>query len=402
MKYPFVKRIAKNKYYPLAFQVLGLVVFIALIADAFIGNQNPAFNIATNILWVWWWFFLLLTILVFGRFWCSVCPFGAEGDIVQRFFKGQRKWPSFLKNLWIVNIFFILFIWVDDVLGIANNPFQTGIFLLLISFGALLVGLFFERRTFCRYVCPLNGFIGFNSMSSFFELRSNNRETCINHKEKECFNGGSNSKPCPMFEYVGGMKDNLFCIQCMECAKGCPKNNVGFGFRSFASDLYSNNRKTMEFASSALIITALSTVILFFFHLQLPLPHIESLSILLIFSIAFLFAIFSLTVFAISRIEKINFKNVFSSYAFSLIPLGLLTQIGEASNYALSKISFVTNIGHSQTALIEIFIIFAGFVASFFAGYKINERENHSFTSFILIVLLLFLITSMILYPLTT
>lgn len=401
MKYDVVKRIVKSNYYPLAFQVFGLIVFVVLIADAFMGNQNPAFNIATNILWVWWWLFLLFTILVFGRFWCSVCPFGAEGDIIQKFFKGQRKWPSYLKNMWIVNIFFIIFIWVDDVLGIANNPFQTGVFLIVIGVGALAVGLFFERRTFCRYICPLNGFIGFNSMSSFFELRSHSKETCINHKEKECFNGGLNNRPCPMFEYVGGMKDNLFCIQCMECAKGCPKNNVRFGFRSFASDLYSNNRKNMEFASSVLIIAALSTVILFFFHMQLPLPHIESLSLLLIISIAFLFTIFSITAFVISKIEKASFNNAFTSYVFSLIPLGLLTQIGEASTYALSKISFITSVSHSQAAAIEILIIFTGFTASFFTAYKIHESEKHSFKSLALICLLLFIITIMVLYPLT-
>ncbi len=399
-QYDLVKRIVKSKYYPLAFQVFGLVVFSLLIADAFFGVQNPALNIATNLIWVWWWLFLLLSILFLGRFWCSVCPFGAEGDIVQRFYKNQGKWPPFLRNLWLVNVFFILFIWFDDVLGIANNPFQTGVFLLIIGLGALLIGLFFERRTFCRYVCPLNGFIGFNSLSSFFELRSKNKEVCLNHKEKQCINGSAISKPCPMFEYVGSMKDNLFCIECMECEKGCPKNNVGFGFRSFASDLYSNNRRTMEFASTILVITALSTVVLFFFGFQLPLPHILSLSILLVFSIVFMFLVFSAFAFLVSIIEKKQFKEIFTSYAFALIPLGLFTQIGEALNYAFTKVSFLIGVTHGQAVGLEILLVFTGFAASLFAGYKIYEKENYRFEGLTLILLLIFAITGVVLYSL--
>jgi ferredoxin len=397
--YEPVKKIVRSKYYPLSFQVFGLIVFAFLTADAFFGVQNPALNIATNILWVWWWLFLLISILFLGRFWCSACPFGAEGDIVQRFFKGQRKWPSFLRNLWLVNIFFIIFIWFDDVMGIANNPFQTGVFLAVIFLSALLIGLVFERRSFCRYVCPLNGFIGFNSMSSFFQLRSKNKEVCLNHKEKQCINGSAVNKPCPMFEYVGGMNDNLFCIQCMECVKGCPKNNVGFGFRSFASDLYSNSRKTMEFASSVLIIIALSTLVLFFFRFQLPLPHILGLSVLLVFSIAFMFGLFSFFVILVSRIEKKEFKKTFTSYAFALIPLGLLTQIGEASSYALDKVSFL-GVGREQRVVLEVFLVFIGFIASVFVSYKIYEKENEKIESLVLIGLFLFTVASMVLYSL--
>jgi polyferredoxin len=139
------------------------VVGVILLSTA-VGIEHPSFNFGTVFTWVVWWGALLLSFLVLGRAWCLVCPLGALGEWVQRLSFWRRvpytagyhfRWPKPLRNMGLATALFIVFVWLDNGYGMSNSPRMTAGLIVVIALGAAWINLFFERRAFCRYVCPL-------------------------------------------------------------------------------------------------------------------------------------------------------------------------------------------------------------------------------------------------------
>ncbi|MEM4411007.1 MAG: 4Fe-4S binding protein [Candidatus Caldarchaeum sp.] len=70
-----------------------------------------------------------------------------------------KKWPKFLDNIWLQNFSFLT---VSSFIGVlTTRPLATAIMLIvLVIVLPTILHLLFERRVFCRYVCPVSGFIG--------------------------------------------------------------------------------------------------------------------------------------------------------------------------------------------------------------------------------------------------
>ena len=50
---------------------------------------------------------------------------------------------------------FIGLTWLDIQIGVVRSPIVTGSLLIGIAAVAVVIGIFFQRRTFCRYLCPI-------------------------------------------------------------------------------------------------------------------------------------------------------------------------------------------------------------------------------------------------------
>ena len=127
------------------------------------GNHN--FSIV--FVWIVWWALLMLIVVPFlGRGWCAICPIPMPGEWLQngallkprgKGFGLNRKWPRRYRNIWLQNIAFTLLALFSAV--VLTQPSVTGLVLLLFLIIALATSLIFERRAFCRYLCPVGGFI---------------------------------------------------------------------------------------------------------------------------------------------------------------------------------------------------------------------------------------------------
>jgi polyferredoxin len=95
------------------------------------------------------------------------------------------------------------------------------------------VGLFYERRSFCRYLCPIGGLIGIYSMTAPIELRAKSAGVCAADHDKSCYRGGPESRGCPMFEFPASMDRNNYCNLCGECVTSCSRDNLVLRFRAF-------------------------------------------------------------------------------------------------------------------------------------------------------------------------
>jgi polyferredoxin len=254
----WLKQLFLFKYIQPLFQIPMLIFFIALIILAFIDTQDGGKNLSTKMIWTIWWAGIIFTFVFVGRMWCFVCPVGAISEWVSRIFKPTRRFPLKLRNLWIANVAFILITWLDVQLGVVRSPFVTGILLLIIIAISLIIAVFYQRRTFCRYLCPIGGIIGLYSLFSAVELRSKDCSTCKGHAIKDCYLGNEHGYGCPMFEMIPSMDNNQFCNFCGECIKACPKNNLILRIRPFFKDAWTTAKQSFDQASLAVVLVGVS------------------------------------------------------------------------------------------------------------------------------------------------
>jgi ferredoxin len=187
-----------------------------------------------------------------------MCPVGAVSEWTSRIFKPRRLFPVTLRNLWLANFMFVLLTWLDIQIGVVRNPVVTGSILIGISALAIGIGMFFQRRSFCRYLCPIGGLIGIYAMFSAVELRSRDFEVCRSHKRKDCYLGNQNGYGCPMFEVIPKMDSNNLCNFCGECIKSCPKDNITISVRAFFKDAWTTRKKSLDESALAVVLLGVS------------------------------------------------------------------------------------------------------------------------------------------------
>src|SRR5574341_2230294 len=258
-----IRSIFKNHKTQFLFQLPAVLLLVLVVFAGFFGIQNSNKSLAAISIWVIWWSLLIISLALFGRIWCFMCPFGAIGDWVQRrtFYKKvndafslNRKWPVKFRNLSMAALFFLIITWADFQFNLVNSPLNTAYFIVALLGLIVIISILFERRSFCRYVCPITGLIGLYSMFAPFELRAKEKETCKTCKEKYCISGNKKGYPCPVFEYPGTMEKNVNCILCTECAKTCHRNNISFNIRSFAGDFLTLTKTRTDEALFILIL----------------------------------------------------------------------------------------------------------------------------------------------------
>ncbi|MFA4935040.1 MAG: 4Fe-4S binding protein [Candidatus Methanoperedens sp.] len=354
----FIRSIFKNRRTQFLFQLPLVLLLVLVVFAGFFGIQNSNKSLATISIWVIWWSFLIISLALFGRLWCLMCPFGAIGDWVQRrtFYKKvndtfslNRKLPDKFRNLSLAAVFFLVITWADFQFNLVNSPLFTAYFIVALLGLVVIISILFERRSFCRYVCPVTGLIGLYSMFAPFELRAKEKETCKTCKEKYCISGNEKGYACPVFEYPGTMDKNAHCILCTECVKTCHKSNISFNLRSFAGELLTLTKTRMDEALFILVllgVTVFQTLIMIRpwagftrdFMSYTGASYDSVRFILFITAAVFPILIYSIAI-GISKllIPKGSFKDIFTAFAYSLIPLGLMMHLSHNLRHLLEE-----------------------------------------------------------------
>ena len=143
---------------------------------------------------------------------------------------------------------------------ILTRPWVTGWALLGFLAGASGLALLFERRAFCRYVCPVGGFVGLYSMFSPLELRVHDPIVCREHRTKDCYLGNATGYGCPWMEQPWQMNRNAYCGLCAECLRTCPKDNVRVSVRRPGTDLLVARGWQLDEAYKAFIMLACAAI----------------------------------------------------------------------------------------------------------------------------------------------
>ena len=139
--------------------------------------------------WIIWFPALPITAFLVGRIWCGVCPIAFAGDLVGKVKRYNLPVPKIFKRLdfWLVAASFILIDYVEELFGVADRPIATAVLLIVLIYLAIAMTVFWERKTFCRHICPLAGVLGAYSSMSMFEVRGNKKVCQTQCGEHTCY-----------------------------------------------------------------------------------------------------------------------------------------------------------------------------------------------------------------------
>ncbi|MEW6086257.1 MAG: 4Fe-4S binding protein [Chloroflexota bacterium] len=355
---PFIKNALKSRYPQLAVFIVMLVGYIFAILSGLIGSRVGSHNFSIVFVWIAWWAILILVAVpFFGRGWCAVCPIPLPGEWLQRGAvlsppDKRPKWlnlrvPKMFRNIWLQNISFLLLALFSSVL--LTTPNITGIVLAAMLFAAIGLSAIFERRAFCRYLCPVGGFIGLYSQTAPIELRIKDKQVCVTCIGKPCYNGSSAGYGCPWDVFPGGLTRNTYCGLCLECIRTCPHDNIAINLRPFSADLAKPSTR-MDEAFKAFIM--LGSAMIYAGVLLGPWGAFKDAaynvgsSAWLIYAGVFLSIIFGIlpgffTLGLLQTKSKTSLKQRFASLSTALIPLGLMFWVAFSLSFVLTNASYI-------------------------------------------------------------
>ncbi len=261
LEIPWLRRLLTSPAFQPSLQVPLLLLMAIIVLLGFFDVQDGGVNLATKLTWTIWWAGIIFTFVLIGRVWCVACPFGALNEWTSRLAAPLRRLPKPFRNLWWATGMFVLLTWADELLGVVRSPRTTAWIVLFFAALAIAVGLFYERRSFCRYLCPIGGLIGIYSMTAPVELRARDRSVCVGHREKACYRGSVEARGCPMLEFPQSMDRNNYCTLCAECVKGCARDNLVLRFRRFGKDLWLSGRRFLDESYLAVILVGLTLIV---------------------------------------------------------------------------------------------------------------------------------------------
>jgi NosR/NirI family nitrous oxide reductase transcriptional regulator len=270
-RHPRVARVVRDRRFQFLLILPNQIIFWAVIFLGILGTAVPGINFATAITWYVWFCLVFVLMVVVGRGWCAMCPFGGFAEWLQRrtFWRRTqkalglgRKLPEPVARyglLWSVGAFLLL-TWIEERFNIAapGTPADTGWMVVGIVASAVAVFLIFERRTFCRYLCPLSALIGtVGSMGSVAGFRTRDREACLTCATKDCMRGGAQGYGCPWYTWPGSADSNLTCGLCSECYKACPSDNVGLFVQKPLTSVVAPRRRRADVAWTVMLLWGL-------------------------------------------------------------------------------------------------------------------------------------------------
>jgi polyferredoxin len=240
LQFDKVKAFFKSSQYPLGLQIVTIFVFSAIFLMSFWGSQSPDNNIALILVWGMWEPLLFISWFVGARVWCSVCPMGAMNDLLNKIGTKKFKVPQFIPKygVYFSALGLGAIIWAEVATGMTYSPMATGFLLLSISFFAILSGLIFERRLWCRYLCPLGKLGAVYSGCSIVEWRSNNSICNTTCNDNICYKGDTHNRGCPLYQGPFSLHSNQNCILCGRCVKLCPSDSPALNLRIPGHELW--------------------------------------------------------------------------------------------------------------------------------------------------------------------
>jgi hypothetical protein len=172
------------------------------------------------------------------------------GEIVQRLAQKvgwqPQRWPRGETDLWAAPVlaggFAAILLW-EAVGGLEDSAWQSSALLLLITAGAVISSLRFEKRFWCRHLCPVGGMNGLFAKLAISELRAQAGTCSGSCSTYACFKGGPAegeglaTAGCPLGTHPAHLNDNRNCVLCLTCAQACPHRSVSLRLRPPAADL---------------------------------------------------------------------------------------------------------------------------------------------------------------------
>jgi polyferredoxin len=226
--------IFRSPLVPILFQIMGLIIFVALIWFSLgvtvpPGEGSKFFaqnNLVTLIIWGVWLPLLITSTAFLGRLWCTICPLELVNSIGHRIgnrFGFQKlRFPERLNRGVISVVVYSVILYMVIATRFPRVPGNVAILLISLFVVALLFGLLFvDYRSFCKSVCPAAMLLRTYGRRGIFKIGRQSSATCAECPEKICSISG-----CPNGLDPRKLTDSSNCTLCASCVKSCPNRNI--------------------------------------------------------------------------------------------------------------------------------------------------------------------------------
>ena len=361
---PLLRAITVSPWPLLILKLVAVALFLLVIAAGLFGTPIPERNLATVLTWNLWWAGLIVAVFFLGSAWCAICPWDALGTwlvrmrLVRRDEEGTGlglRPPAWLRSVWPALILFTGLTWLELGWGVTTSPYATALLALLMVVMATVFIAVYERRAFCRHVCPVGRTIGFYSQLVPVELRPLDPGICANCSTLECYHGDVEVEPCPTSLVMGRLQQNSYCLSCGNCARSCPDQNVGWRLRPPSVEAIHDARPHSDEAWFMLGLLALTL-----FHGVTMMPFWEdwlfdfarligdsgrllfSFSVGMLLSMAAPVAVYTLMVGVTLRLirssdDRLAYGRLFSGLAFVALPLAFAYHLAHNLNHLIRE-----------------------------------------------------------------
>ncbi|MDZ7707295.1 MAG: hypothetical protein U5J97_05260 [Trueperaceae bacterium] len=264
---PGLRRFVRWRYARLVLQLPLLALAVMVIIDGLTGRQLAPRNVATTASWLHYRGLVVVALALVGNAFCAACPLmltRGPANAVKRWLPAELRWPSWLRNKWLVAVLLFAVFYSYEVFDLWASPWLTAWLAIAYFAGAFAVDALFPAGTFCRYVCPLGNFNFVFSSVSPTQIAATDPDVCRACEHKPCLHGretrteradatsaeafiaadevvrpnGEGVFPgCETRLLVPAMTSNMDCTSCMNCVRACPYDNVSLMLRSPGREL---------------------------------------------------------------------------------------------------------------------------------------------------------------------
>ncbi len=201
-------------------------------------------NLFSLVLWIVWLPLLSVGTLLFARAWCgNLCPLRLVTDgarsLADRLGLGRGATTSRAVRVgWLLPTSFVAVTFLVKGLPIQQQARAGAIFFLGVIAAAAAVGFLFRRGTWCRYLCPVGGWLARIARLSPLALRPD-PEACARCPDKPCLTGTAVAGRCPMALNPSRLETNQHCLACWSCVRNCPPERASLkvGWRAPGAEL---------------------------------------------------------------------------------------------------------------------------------------------------------------------
>lgn len=366
-----VYRLLRSRWIPKLPMIFFTFVFVALLVIAlwkipvgpFSGQGDLQWgwfrakaenNLFIFLVWVIWLPLISISAVILGRFWCgNLCPLRLLTEGASKIGEWLRGRPSsstpYLRAGWILPSTFVLITILVRVFDFQSEARYGAYLFLGIVFASLIIGLFFRKGTWCRYVCPIGGWLARIARLSVLGVRPRKPacETCV---ELTCLQGRALTIPsdvsqevaatgrveiplapvvraerCPVFLAPNRLESSQHCLQCWNCVKNCPKERSGMrvGLRFPGAELFKPYAPDL---GEAVYISALLGMYMAVTMQGIVWPQIPFLLTLALF-MGLAAVVYAGLSYLVSALARISWREVVTTIGYSFLPMEWATAI---------------------------------------------------------------------------
>lgn len=280
---PVIGRFLRWRWSRIILQVPMFAIAAVMVVHGFMGPQLAPKNLAPLLTWVHYRGLVVLVLLLGGNFFCMACPFLLPRELARKFFHPALRLPRWLRNKGPAVVAFVSVLFLYELFDLWGSPWWTAMLIAGYFASAFLVDVFFEKASFCKYLCPIGQFNFLSSTLSPLEVSILDGSTCTACETKDCIRGQRSPLPlefsssavelpilqrgCELDLFQPRKVGNLDCTFCLDCVYACPHDNIGIitrlpgeelimqGTRSGIGDL--NHRSDWTLLTVAFVFGAL-------------------------------------------------------------------------------------------------------------------------------------------------